>query len=219
MTVLETLFEIMKDYSYTPNTSMSSVSSRLSTWKNTILESNNNLPDSFDSALKLLEPFLMPLFTYHVCPNDCILFRNEHEYATSCPVCGENRYKADGKTALRNFTYFPITPRIRRMIATEKMCLLLNEHKYKQRQDFIQQDKHDSKVWTEDWFGEDGLFKEIDYGIVMSICLDGVNPFTQNHVDYSMWPIELSIDNFPQEIRKTCAGIWLAGIIPGKGSK
>ena len=105
------------------------------------------------------------------------------------------------------------------MIETENLCLLLNKHKYNQHEDHIQRDKHDSKVWKEDWFGVGGLITDFYYGIVLSICLDGVNPFKQNQIDYSMWPIEVSVDNFPPSIRNTCAGIWLAGIIPGCGSK
>ena len=43
-----------------------------------------------------------------------------------------------------------------------------------------------------------------------------VNPFKQQQINYS---IELSVDNFPPAIRKTSAGIMIAGIIPGNGEK
>ena len=47
--------------------------------------------------------------------------------------------------------------------------------------------------------------------------MDGVNPFDPITTNYSMWPIELCINNLPPGHRKSSAGIVVGGIIPSKG--
>ena len=220
LSILEYIFEIMREFVSTPNASKKTVTNHLSALKYKVLETvNEKLPDSFEAALKILEQFLIPLNTFNVCPNDCIIYRKDYEHETKCPFCSSERFDVDGKTALRNFTYFPITPRIQRMVATKNLNDLLNKHKSDVNDKFMQSDKQHSKKWKEEWFGEEGMFADVDIGIVLSTCLDGFNPFKQQQINYSMWPIELSVDNFPPAIRKTSAGIMIAGIIPGNGEK
>ena len=53
----------------------------------------------------------------------------------------------------------------------------------------------------------------------MSFCSDGVNPLKTMHLVYSMWPLMVSILNFPVALRKSVGGILLVGVIPGNGRK
>ena len=220
-TLLEFLFEVQRDFVSTPNDTKKSVTTLLSTTKRRMADGiDERTPDSYKKAKKVLEPFILPLHKYHVCPNDCIIYRKQYENKVSCPVCKSSRYDIDGKTALRNFSYYPITPRIRRMVLTKNICELLTSHLSHHSVDpFIQKDIQESKVWKEKWFGSNGMFADVDIGIVLSLCLDGVNPFNHQHVKYSMWPIELAILNFPPPLRKTSAGIMIGGVIPAKGVK
>ena len=158
------------------------------------------LPATFEEALKWLKPFLVPLHTFNVCPNACIVYRKQYESETTCPFCGCNRYDVDGKTALKNFSYFPLTLRIRRMLATKNIYELFNQHKNHTSEENVWTDIQDSKIWKEVWFGNEGVFSADENGIVLTLCLDGVNPFKQHQIDYSMWPIEISIDNLPPKI-------------------
>ncbi|KAJ3967520.1 hypothetical protein EV361DRAFT_487717 [Lentinula raphanica] len=47
---------------------------------------------------------------YHCCMNSCICYVGPHAEKTQCPYCQESRYRADGKTPRKRFTYLPITP-------------------------------------------------------------------------------------------------------------
>ena len=77
----------------------------------------------------------------------------------------------------------------------------------------------DTPRWKDDWFGPGGEFDEQQSGCVLNFCTDGVNPFKSLKTVYSMWPMMLSVLNFPVAFRKSVGGIMLLGIIPGNGKK
>ena len=156
------------------------------------------MPGSFGQALQLINPFLVKLKLFHICPNDCILFRNEHEKLTNRLVCGESRYKEDGRTAKRNFTYFPLTPRIGRLFATKSLHEIINKsYESSDDEDTDIADIQSSKIWKE-WFNKE--LKNNKNSIILNLSLDGVNPYSSQKIDYSMWPIKLSILNFPPRL-------------------
>ena len=64
-----------------------------------------------------------------------------------------------------------------------------------------------------------GLFASDVRGISFSLNTDGVNPYSQNRVSYSMWPIILTVLNLPREIRYSFGNFWLVGTVPGNGTK
>ena len=222
LSVLEYLFQTLKIFASKPNESKDNTSTHLYHEKYDLSEViNEKLPNTFEEAISILSPFLMPLKVYNVCTNDCVIFWRQYKDDTNCPVCGESRYEDDGRTARRHFTYYPLTPRIRRWVATENICNMLTAHKYAHHSDpNIQRDIQDSYIWREEWFGEGGLFSDVDIGIPLSVCLDGVNPFDQLRTSYSMWPIEVLVNSFPPALRKSSVGIMNAGItIPGNGTQ
>ena len=58
----------------------------------------------------------------HACPNDCILYRNELKYASSCPIYGASRWKVNKRETKKSkgvlakvMWYFPPIPRFKRM--------------------------------------------------------------------------------------------------------
>ena len=104
--------------------------------------------------------------------NDCIIYRKNYEHETKCPFCSSEIFAVDGETALRNFTYFPIMPQIQCRVATKHLNALLNKHKSEVNDGFMQSDKQHSKKWKEEWFGEEGMFADVDIGIVLSTYLD-----------------------------------------------
>ena len=65
---------------------------------------------------------------YHVCMNNCIIYRDEHAESTICPVCGVTRYKKRKKAPRKVVWYFSITPRLQRYFADPKVAKLLRWH-------------------------------------------------------------------------------------------
>jgi len=61
------------------------------------LPEGNTLPTSIEEAKKVVCPLDLPHVKYHACINDCAIYRGEYEDRTTCPVCGQGRYKSRGK--------------------------------------------------------------------------------------------------------------------------
>ena len=79
------------------------------------LPEDNTCPSSLDEAKKVVCPLDLPHIKYHVCINDCIIYRNDHADKTKCPVCDADRYKLGMKKAPRKVVwYFPLRPRLQR---------------------------------------------------------------------------------------------------------
>ena len=53
----------------------------------------------------------------------------------------------------------------------------------------VMKDLHDSPAWKKA-FSHNRVFGGDPRGIAFSLCTDGLNPYNQNRVSYSTWPIE-----------------------------
>ena len=175
----------------------------------------NACPKDFAAAKHSIKDFLVPLLTYDVCPQDCIIYSGMYSECIICPKCGESRYKQ--KKAAKTFKYLPLTARIARLYQTENLAKLLQAHGVRDDNGFLS-DILDTDHWKKEWFGANGEFNS-DTGCVLNFCTDGVNPFKTMHLTYSMWPLMVSILNFPVSFRKSVGGILVLGIIPGNGRK
>lgn len=53
-------------------------------------------------------------------------------------------------------------------------------------------DLHQSEVWITS-YSENGQFQGDPRGIALSLCADGMNPYSRERISYSMWPITLNV--------------------------
>lgn len=60
-----------------------------------ILPECSNVPKTHTEAKDVLKMGGMDYEIIHVYPNDCIMYRNEHQDASACPICKEGRYRTD----------------------------------------------------------------------------------------------------------------------------
>jgi hypothetical protein len=58
-----------------------------------MLPKPNELPTTTYEAKKIICPLELQIKKIHACPNDCILYRGEHENLDECPVYHALRYK------------------------------------------------------------------------------------------------------------------------------
>jgi hypothetical protein len=94
----------------------------------------NTCPTSVAEAKKVVCPLNLPHVKYHVCINDCIIYRGEDAEKTTCPVCKASRYKRGSKKAPRKVVwYFPLTPRLQRYFADPKEAELMRWHAERKR--------------------------------------------------------------------------------------
>jgi hypothetical protein len=97
-----------------------------------ILPENNSIPDSTYRANKLLCPLSMEVERIHVCPNDCILYRNEYNNLDKCLKYNASRYKpryneieVRKRPAAKVLWYLPVILRFQRLFANSKDAHLL----------------------------------------------------------------------------------------------
>ena len=160
---------------------------------------------------------LVNTVVYHACPNDCIFFTKEYSDLVQCLKCNANRFKPNTCIPARKFTYFPIGPRLIRLYGTNKIAQILQAHSFPVDDHTVYDIQH-SKCW-ESAYHEHGVFNGDCRGIALSFCNDGVNPFSHQKRKYSMWPIVMSILNYPREIRNKFGNLMLLEIMPGNGTK
>ena len=79
LTILEAAYEVIRDFVFSKDT-RANVTKRCKLMKEKLLPEGNLMPESFEAIFKIIFPFLAPLHRFNVCPNDCVIFRNE--YAT-----------------------------------------------------------------------------------------------------------------------------------------
>lgn len=182
-----------------------------------MLSKGNLLPTSFKDAYRIIKPYVVPEVVYHVCPNDCILFRGEYKDKTICPKCNSPRFKGQN-TPMRTFHYLPLGRRFKRNYGTATISELLQSHSgEKSSSDTKMHDIHDSPKWKEA-YSSSGVFQGDSRGLRLSMCLDGLNPWSKNKTNYSMWPIVLGQLNLPRDKRLNFSNILLVGIIPAQTS-
>ena len=177
-----------------------------------ILPTGNKLPYSYARAYSLIKNNLIEPNEYHACINDCVLFKKDYKDMTSCPVCGNSRYIENSQIPQKKFKYLPLLPQIKQMFSSYKVSQLLQCH-LNQTDSVL--DIHDSSAWKS-WYSEDGYFGGDARGISFALCADGVNPFSKEKCQYSMWPLMLNILNFPYYIQSKAESLLLVGIIPGR---
>ena len=220
LSVVQTLVQYFRWFCEHPGISKEALSSMLAMQHTSVLPPGNQLPSSYEAALRAIEPYLVQPIVYDVCPNDCIIFRGDYESLSECPKCGCARYISDQSSVpARRFTYLPLKPRLSRLFGTSNMAQVLQSHAVVEVSETEPiYDIQQSSAWKKA-YSNTGLFQGDPRGISLSLCTDGVNPFAHNRVSYSMWPIMLTLLNLPRKLRNRFASILLVGIVPSNGAQ
>ncbi|XP_024190421.1 uncharacterized protein LOC112194412 [Rosa chinensis] len=166
------------------------------------LPEGNEIPGSHYEAKKTLATLGMDYKKIHACPNDCILYRGQHADASSCPTCGESRWKL-GKDNIEKqgvpgkvLWYFPPIPRFKRMFQSTKTSHNLTWHANERRKDEFMRHPADAPTWKlvdQKWpeFGNDPR------NLRLALSSDGFNPHSSLSSRYSCWPVILVTYNLP----------------------
>ena len=217
ITVLQTLAHYFTWFTEHPGISKDALSSMLSLLHNSILPPGNFLPDTYEAALKAVQSYLVQPIVYHVCPNDCIIFRGSFVDLLHCPECHSARYVSGTSIPARTFTYLPLGPRLARLFGTSNLAQVVQTH-LKEKEIDEMNDIQDSPSWSRA-YSLQGVFSGDSRGLSLALCTDGVNPINHNKVSHSMWPIMLTNLNLPRKIRNRFGNILLVVIVPANKSK
>jgi hypothetical protein len=96
-------------------------------WHDHLPEGNTCLT-SIEEAKKVMCPLDLPHIKYHVCINDCVIYRGKDAERTTCLVCDTPRYKRGKKAPQKVVWYFPITPRLQWYFMDFKEAKLMRWH-------------------------------------------------------------------------------------------
>ncbi|KAL9459648.1 hypothetical protein AB3S75_002951 [Citrus x aurantiifolia] len=168
-----------------------------------MLPDNNEMPCSMYEAKKTLNALGMEYEKIHACPNDCILYRNDHKDSVICPNCGAARWKLK-KTSTemkigvpaKVLWYFPPIPRFKRMFRSVETSKNLTWNATQRETDGLLRHLADTPAWK--------LIDHLwpDFGaeprnLRLALSADGINPYNSLSSRYSCWPVIVVTYNFP----------------------
>src|SRR3954470_20981106 len=171
------------------------------------LSMGNTCPTSIAEAKKVLCPLDLPHVKYHVCINDCMIYRGEDEDKTTCPVCGVSRYKR-GKIVPRKVVwYFPITSRLQRYFVDPEEAKLMTWHadRNKLKEDDPNPDPEKVDMLRHPSDGSQWTALDLEYpdfgkepmNLRLGFSADGVNLFNGQSSTHSTWPVWVCMYNLP----------------------
>ncbi|XXG47862.1 hypothetical protein AAC387_Pa02g2430 [Persea americana] len=183
------------------------------------LPTGEMLPKSYYKAKKYLRDLGLGYVPIHACKYNCAFFWREHEHKTTCPECGEPRYKLNEgkgkKIPQKVLRYFPLKPRLQRLFISRKTAEDMRWHKEKRvGEDNVYRHPADSQAWEEfdkgyPWFTKD------PHNVRLGLASDGFNPFGNMSNSYSMWPVILIPYNLPPWKCMKEPFLFMSLLIPG----
>lgn len=183
-----------------------------------LLPSDNYLPRSHYEARKYVVKLGLSYNIIHACRNGCCLFRKELQDAKSCPKCNAPRYKSESSPIpSKILRHFPLIPRLKRMYRCKRLAELNKWHANRKKEGSNVDCVPDSKAWKH-IESLDANFTAEHRNIRMGMALDGVNPFGNQSLSHSTWPVLLVNYNLPAWLVMKPFFIMLALLIPGKES-
>ena len=116
----------------------------------------------------------------HACPDDHVIYYNQHEFATECPKCHISRYQTDQvtkKVPHKVLHYIPIIPCLQRLFKCKNVTHFMDYHARNRSQDDIQipVDGSTFRDMEEKW----PHFKEEPHNLRIPLEADGVNPYAE----------------------------------------
>ena len=183
-----------------------------------LLPSDNYLPRSHYEARKYVVKLGLSYNNIHACRNGCCLFRKELQDAQSCPKCNVPRYKSESsRIPCKILRHFPLIPRLKRMYRCKRLAELKKWHANQKKEGINVECVPKSKAWKH-IESLDANFTHEHRNIRLGMALDGVNPFGNQSLSHSTWPVLLVNYNLPPWLVTKPFFIMLALVIPGRES-
>ena len=178
---------------------------------------SNKLPRTYRDLKNIMNYVGMDYQAIDACPNDHILYYNQYEFATECPICHSSRYRTDQvtkKVSRKVLRYIPIIPRLQRLFRCKNIAQFMDYHARNRSGDDILRMPADGSAFRnieEKW----PQFKEEPRNARLSLAADGVNPFRELRSTCSVWPVFVINHNIPPWMSIKREHIMLSMIVPG----
>ncbi|XP_042405093.1 uncharacterized protein LOC121995413 [Zingiber officinale] len=195
-----------------------------------VLPPEAQVPNSFYEAKKLISNLGLHYEKIHACPNDCMIYWGEDANEQACRVCNLSRWKnmqkqpkksrksgkkiLQMKTPAKVFWYFPLKLRLQRLFMSSQTSKNMQWHSKKRVSDGILRHPADSPTWKA--FDERHAEFGVDpRNVRLGLTTDGFNPFKNQSMSYSTWPVVLMPYNLPPWESMKPHSIILSTLIPG----
>ncbi|KAL6574453.1 hypothetical protein OROHE_001357 [Orobanche hederae] len=183
------------------------------------------LPSSFREASNDLKMLGLDYIKIDACPNNCMLYWENHIEDTSCHVCNTSRWKSESRTAKKKsrkipakvLRYFPLKKRLQRIYMCSETARYMTWHEHERKKDGILRHPADGIDW-QDFNKSFPSFAQEPRNVRLGLATDGFNPFNNVKILHSTWPVLLINYNLPPSMYMKSDFIMLSLIIPGPES-
>ncbi|XP_069149593.1 uncharacterized protein [Solanum lycopersicum] len=189
-----------------------------------------NIPPSYNKTKSMVKNLDLDYEKIDACPDDCMLFRNDHKDDKFCHTCGASRYienpEVDGKVesskkshrvSAKTLRHFPLIPRLKRLFMCSKTADSLRWHDEECSKDGKLRHPADGEAWIDfDRLHPD--FALDSRNVRLGLASDGFNPFRTMSISHRTWPVMLMTYNMPPWMCMKSEYSILSLLIPGPRS-
>jgi hypothetical protein len=163
-----------------------------------LLPRSNLLPHSTYQMKRMIMKMGLQHKAIHCYPIGHILYEGaDNEDLVECPTCAAPRYiEGSNNMPVKVLRYFPIIPRFQRMFRCPEIAKLLKWHAANHSPNGIMRSVVDSEQWAS-VKDIDPNFVNDDRNLYLGLVGDGVNPYGNQSVRHSSWPLLVVIYNLP----------------------
>nr|XP_016444975.1 PREDICTED: uncharacterized protein LOC107770212 [Nicotiana tabacum]XP_016444976.1 PREDICTED: uncharacterized protein LOC107770212 [Nicotiana tabacum]XP_016444977.1 PREDICTED: uncharacterized protein LOC107770212 [Nicotiana tabacum] len=194
-----------------------------------------NIPISYNKSKSMVKDLGLDYEKIDACPNDCMLFRNDHKDDEYCHVCGSSRYikytevdrdevdselessKKGYRVPANNLSHFSLIPRLKRLFMCSKTADTLRWHDEERSKDGKLRHPADGKAWK-DFDSLHSEFARDSRNLRLGLASDGFNPFRTMSISHSTWPVISMVYNLPPWMCMKPEYCMLSLLIPGSRS-
>lgn len=188
-----------------------------------LLPTDNLMTDSFYKTKKLVRGLGLPVEKIDCCENNCMIYWGVDSELSSCKICDHPRYKRQRRGSSKHkgyipnkiMYYFPISPRLQRLYASNATAKYMRWHaEQPDEEGDVMRHCSNSPAWkhfnqTHPTFGAESR------NVRLGLCTDGFQPFGQTGQQYSSWPVILTPYNLPPWMCMKEEYMFLTVIVPG----
>ncbi|KAL5538432.1 hypothetical protein UlMin_042939 [Ulmus minor] len=151
----------------------------------------NKLPKMLYETKTILRDLGLGYVSIHVCKNDCALFWGKMR------ILIQDDSKGNMKVAHKVLSYFPITPRLKRLYGSRHTTKDMRWHKEKRVADEgVLRHPADGFAWK-DFDEQYPEFASDSRNVRLGLASDGFNPFGNMSTQYSIWHVIVMPYNLP----------------------
>ncbi|KAK6773803.1 hypothetical protein RDI58_029041 [Solanum bulbocastanum] len=154
-----------------------------------------NIPPSDNKTKSMVKNLDLDCEKIDACPNNCMLFRNDHKNDEFCHTCGASHYMSwslqkKHRVSVKTLRHFPLIPRLKRQFMCSKTADSLRLHDEECSKDGKLRHLTDGLAWKD----FDRLHPDFTldcHNVRLGLSSDGFNPFRILSLSHSTWSVML----------------------------